>query len=136
MGILAIGVTVAGSVKRIGTSKVGSIVNSYTAGNSQVYINTVTKLDGTVVYYIYSTNIPNTQTVFDNLRIAVRNPYSLLIPAVADENGTVGLAVCSDPSLVYSMDENWISSEWVGRNVVAVGSVKNVTNETGDGKDS
>ena len=31
------------------------------------------------------------------------------------------------------MNENWTSSEWVGRNVVATGSVKSVTNEAGDG---
>ncbi len=107
----------AGTVNRIGTSKVGSVVNSYTGGNSQVYANQATGSGvaaGWNIQYIYSSNILNTQTVFDNLRNAIRNPYSGMVPAVANENGTVGLAI----STYGTPNSNWTSAEWVARNVI------------------
>ena len=123
----------ANDVGRIGTSKVGTIVMAYTGGNSQVYVNKITKQDGTVVRYVYSSNFIVTPSTIAKLKSVLASEYSLLIPDNYTRDDNVGIMVCSDSSLVNSMNENWTSSEWVGRNVVAVGSVKNATNEVGDG---
>ena len=123
----------ANDVGRIGTSKVGTIVMAYTGGNSQVYVNKITKQDGTVVRYVYSSNFLVTPSTIAKLKSVLASEYSSLIPDNYTRDDNVGIKVCSDSSLVNSMNENWTSSEWVGRNVVAVGSGKNVTNEVGDG---
>ncbi len=123
----------ANDVGRIGTSKVGTIVMAYTGGNSQVYVNKITKQDGTVVRYVYSSNFIVTPSTIAKLKSVLASEYSSLIPDNYTRDDNVGIMVCSDPSLVNSMNENWTSSEWVGRNVVATGSVKSVTNEAGNG---
>ena len=123
----------ANSVNRIETSKVGTIVMAYTGGNSQVYVNKITKQDGTVVRYVYSSNFIVTPSTIAKLKSVLASEYSSLIPDNYTRDDNVGIMVCSDPSLVNSMNENWTSSEWVGRNVVATGSVKSVTNEAGNG---
>ena len=123
----------ANDVGRIGTSKVGTIVMAYTGGNSQVYVNKITKQDGTVVRYVYSSNFLVTPSTIAKLKSVLNTEYSSLIPDNYTRDDNVGIKVCSDPSLVNSMNENWTSSEWVGRNVVATGSVKSVTNEAGNG---
>ena len=123
----------ANDVGRIGTSKVGTIVMAYTGGNSQVYVNKITKQDGTVVRYVYSSNFLVTPSTIAKLKSVLASEYSSLIPDNYTIDDNVGIKVCSDSSLVNSMNENWTSSEWVGRNVVAVGSVKSVTNEAGNG---
>ena len=123
----------ANDVGRIGTSKVGTIVMAYTGGNSQVYVNKITKQDGTVVRYVYSKNFLVTPSTIAKLKSVLNTEYSSLIPDDYTRADNFGIMVCSDPSLVNSMNENWTSSEWVGRNVVATGSVKNETNESGDG---
>lgn len=123
----------ANSVNRIETSKVGTIVMAYTGGNSQVYVNKITKQDGTVVRYVYSSNFLVTPSTIAKLKSVLASEYSSLIPDNYTRDDNVGIKVCSDSSLVNSMNENWTSSEWVGRNVVATGSVKNATNESGDG---
>ncbi len=121
------------SVSRIGTSKVGNIVMAYTAGNSQVYVNKITKSDGTVVRYVYSKNFLVTPESILKLKSVLNPEYSSLIPDNYSIEDNYGIKVCSDSSLVDSMDDNWKSSEWVARNVVAVRSVKSLTNEAGDG---
>ena len=123
----------AAEVNRIGTSKVGKINVTYTDENSEVYVNKITKLDGTVVRYVYSKNFVVTPESILKLKSVLAPEYSSLIPDnyTAEEN--VGIKVCSDSSLVNSMNENWISAEWVGKNVIAVREVKSETNETGDG---
>ena len=123
----------ANDVGRIGTSKVGTIVMAYTGGNSQVYVNKITKQDGTVVRYVYSSNFLVTPSTIAKLKSVLASEYSSLIPDNYTRDDNVGIKVCSDSSLVNSMNENWTSSEWVGRNVVATGSVKSVTNESGNG---
>ena len=115
----------AGEVGRVGSSKVTSMVVSYTGGNSQVYVNKVTKQDGTVVRYVYSSNFIVTPSTIAKLKSVLASEYSSLIPDNYTRDDNIGIKVCSDSSLVNSMNENWTSSEWVGRNVVAVGSVKN-----------
>ena len=121
------------SVNRIGSSKVKSMVIAYTGGNSQIYVNKITKQDGTVVRYVYSRNFLVTPATIAKLKSVLASEYSSLIPDDYTRDDNVGIKVCSDPSLVDSMNENWTSSEWVSRNVVAIREVKNVTNEDGDG---
>ena len=133
ISIFPVSIVNANDVGRIGTSKVGTIVMDYTGGNSQVYVNKITKQDGTVVRYVYSSNFIVTPSTIAKLKSVLNTEYSSLIPDDYTRADNVGIMVCSDPSLVNSMNENWTSSEWVGRNVVATGSVKNATNESGDG---
>lgn len=121
------------SVNRIGSSKVTSMFISYTAGNSQVYVNKITKQDGTVVRYVYSKNFIVTPDTIAKLKSVLASEYSSLIPDDYTRDDNVGIMVCSDSSLVDSMNENWTSSEWVGRNVIATREIKNLTNEDGDG---
>ncbi len=123
----------AAEVNRIGTSKVGKINVTYTYENSEVYVNKISKLDGTVVRYVYSKNFVVTPESILKLKSVLAPEYSSLISDnyTAEEN--VGIKVCSDSSLVNSMNENWISAEWVGKNVIAAREVKSETNETGDG---
>ena len=121
------------SVNRIGTSRIGSIVVAYTGGNSQVYVNKITKSDGTVVRYVYSKNFIVTSETIAKLKSVLTSEYSSLIPDNYSGEDNVGIMVCSDPLLVDSMDENWTSSEWVAKNIVAAGEVENVTNKDGDG---
>ena len=123
----------ATDVNRIGTSKVTSMFVSYTAGNSQVYVNKITKQDGTVVRYVYSKNFIVTPGTIAKLKLVLASEYSSLIPDDYTRDDNVGIMVCSDSSLVDSMNENWTSSEWVGRNVIATREIKNLTNGTGDG---
>ena len=62
--------------------------------DSKVYANTATgsKVSaGWQVDYIYSSDITNSSTVFDNLRAALNDPYSSLVPSVVDETTTTGL---------------------------------------------
>lgn len=133
ISIFPVSIVNANDVNRIGTYKVGSIVMAYTGGNSQVYANKITKQDGTVVRYVYSKNFLVTPSTIAKLKSVLNTEYSSLIPDDYTRADNVGIMVCSDPSLVNSMNENWTSSEWVGRNVVATGSVKSVTNEAGNG---
>lgn len=121
------------SVNRIGSSKVKSMVIAYTGGNSQIYVNKITKQDGTVVRYVYSSNFIVTPATIAKLKSVLASEYSSLIPDDYTRDDNFGIKVCSDSSLVDSMNENWTSSEWVGRNVVAIREIKNVTNEDGDG---
>lgn len=121
------------SVNRIGSSKVKSISIAYTGGNSQIYVNKITKQDGTVMRYVYSRNFIVTPDTIAKLKSVLASEYSSLIPDNYTGDDNVGIKVCSDSSLVNSMNENWTSSEWVGRNVVTVGEIKKVINEDGDG---
>lgn len=123
----------ATDVNRIGSSMVKSIVIAYTGGNSQVYVNKITKQDGTVVRYVYSRNFIVTPDTIAKLKSVLASEYSSLIPDDYTGYDNVGIKVCSDASLVDSMNENWTSSEWVGRNVIATREIKDVTNEDGDG---
>ena len=101
----------ATDVNRIGTSKVGRIYISYTAGNSQVYVNKITKTDGTVVRYVYSSNFLVDPATIAKLKSVLASEYSVLIPDNYKGEDNVGIKVCSDSSLVDSMNENWKSSE-------------------------
>ena len=118
ISIYPVSIVNANDVGRIGTSKVGTIVMAYTGGNSQVYVNKITKQDGTVVRYVYSSNFIVTPTTIAKLKSVLASEYSSLIPDDYTRADNVGIMVCSDTSLVNSMNENWTSSEWVGRNVV------------------
>ncbi|MCR4748631.1 MAG: DUF4214 domain-containing protein [Lachnospiraceae bacterium] len=125
----------AASVNRIGASKVGSIVMAYTGGNSQVYVNKITQQNGTEVRYVYSQNFIVTPESILDLKSVLEPEYSSLIPddyTNGDDEYDVGIKVCSDASLVDSMDDYWTSSEWVATNVIAPGANK-VTIEDGDG---
>ena len=133
ISVFPISIVNATDVNRIGSSMVKSIVIAYTGGNSQVYVNKITKQDGTVVRYVYSRNFIVTPDTIAKLKSVLASEYSSLIPDDYTGYDNVGIKVCSDASLVDSMNENWTSSEWVGRNVIATREIKDVTNEDGDG---
>jgi hypothetical protein len=101
--------------------------------DSSVYANTATntyswKSGGWTIDYIYSSDITHSQTVLDNLRNALNDPYKSLVPAVADEATTVGLKALSVSShgsvdgsvtaTAASMNDNWKSTDYVARNVI------------------
>jgi len=67
---------------------------------SHVYANTASNTYNTAYFssatgwsidYIYSGDITNSATVFENLRNALNNPYAGLVPSVVNEAGKVGL---------------------------------------------
>jgi hypothetical protein len=89
----------AGTVNRIEADK-----NVKTQDNlvktSHVYANTASNTYNTAYFssatgwsidYIYSGDITNSTTVFNNLRNALNNPYAGLVPSVVNEAGKVGL---------------------------------------------
>jgi hypothetical protein len=101
--------------------------------DSSVYANTATntyswKSGGWTIDYIYSSDITHSQTVLDNLRNALNDPYKSLVPAVADEATTVGLKALSVSShgsvdgsvtaTAASMNDNWKSTDYVARNII------------------
>ena len=118
----------ADSVNRIGTSKVGTITQAYTGGNSQVYAHLITKADGTEVRYIYSKNYLNiaasagAEDSFAALKSVLTADYATLIPDSVDasRNGNEGFFFCSDSSLEEHVNNNWTSAEYVARNVLSV----------------
>ncbi|MBO5598418.1 MAG: hypothetical protein J5943_07445 [Oribacterium sp.] len=119
----------ASSLNRIGTSKVGTITQAYTGGNSQVYAHLITKADGTEVRYVYSKNYPNRaansygfEDSFAALRSVLTADYAELIPDSVDGNrdGNFGFFFCSDSSLEEQVNDNWTSAEYVARNFLTV----------------
>jgi hypothetical protein len=118
----------AEDVYRPGQGKVGSVVQAYTAGNSQVYAHLITKADGTEVRYVYSKNYLNvagsadSEDSFAALKSVLTADYAALIPDSVDasRNGNEGFFFCSDPSLEEYVNDNWTSAEYVARNFLTV----------------
>ena len=104
--------------------------------NSSVYANTATNSYSScctqtghwIIDYIYSSDLTCTQTVLDNLRNALNNPYKDLVPSVANEATATGLQVLnvshvgtvagSVTATASSMNDNWKSSAYVAKNVI------------------
>ncbi len=118
----------AAGVDRMGQGKVGSVWQTYTGGNSQVYAHLITKADGTEVRYVYSKNYLNvagsagSEDSFAALKSVLTADYAALIPDSVDasRNGNEGFFFCSDPSLEEYVNDNWTSAEYVARNFLTV----------------
>lgn len=124
MPSLPCGTVAALGVSTATTTKV-NIKCVYNGGNSEVYVNNATgsgAADGWNILYIYSSNILNSNAVFANLKGALNEPYSAMVPSVANENATVGLAV----GTYGKPDNNWKSAEWVAQDIIP-GTAASVT---------
>ncbi len=96
--------------------------------NSTVYANTASnsyswKSGGWILDYIYSKDITRSSVVFDNLRKALNNPYSDLVPSIVGEQTTVGLHEVKvrqqgDDSLNAYSSADWTNVASVANNVI------------------
>jgi hypothetical protein len=95
---------------------------------STVYANTASnsyswKSGGWILDYIYSKDITRSSVVFDNLRKALNNPYSDLVPSIVGEQTTVGLHEVKvrqqgDDSLNAYSSADWTNVASVANNVI------------------
>jgi hypothetical protein len=95
---------------------------------STVYANTASnsyswKSGGWILDYIYSKDITRSSVVFDNLKKALNNPYSDLVPSIVGEQTTVGLHEVKvrqqgDDSLNAYSSADWTNVASVANNVI------------------
>lgn len=108
---LSVGSAWAQSVSTITTSE-----NAKTFSN--VYIGEVVVDGESKIKYIYSSNLSRTADVLANLLSALQGmsdgDYATLLGGVTVDEEATGVAICSDPTLVSSMDESWSSAKNVG----------------------
>lgn len=108
----------AATVNRIKvTNRVTSNTNSYTGGTSSVYANHATGSGvaaGWDIKYVYSNDLLNTNEVYQKLKNALGNPYSGMVPSVANETGSTTLAV----STYGTPDANWKDVSYVATNII------------------
>ena len=95
---------------------------------STVYANTASnsyswKSGGWILDYIYSKDITRSSVVFENLKKALNNPYSDLVPSIVGEQTTVGLHEVKvrqqgDDSLNAYSSADWTNVASVANNVI------------------
>jgi hypothetical protein len=97
-----------------------STVYANTATNSYSYQDGHWQID-----YIYSNDITRSSVVFDNLKKALNNPYSDLVPSIVNEQTTVGLheykiskTGTTDGSVNVNADADWTDVASVANNVI------------------
>ena len=99
---------------------------------STVYAGEVV-VDGVpMIKYLYSGDISRREEVISNLLSGLQGmadgSYATLLNGTAADAEATGLALCSDPTLVAAMDENWSSAQYVGEQYYTNNSQLSIVN--------
>ncbi|MCR5185771.1 MAG: InlB B-repeat-containing protein [Clostridia bacterium] len=94
--------------------------------SSTVYVGEVKKDGDTVLTYLYSDDVARSSVIFDNLRKALSNPYSSMVPIITSEQTTSGMKELSTNSL-NEIDLTGITSGWTDASNIAT-QIYNGTN--------
>ncbi len=78
---------------------------------STVYAGEIKRNGETVLNYLFSEDITRSSVVFDNLRKALPNPYSDMVPSVIEEQTQKGLKEMS-ASTVNNVNLSSLSADW------------------------
>ncbi len=78
---------------------------------STVYAGVIKRNGETVLNYLFSEDITRSSVVFDNLRKALPNPFSDMVPSVIEEQTKKGLKEMS-ATAVNNIDLSTVSSDW------------------------
>ena len=93
---------------------------------STIYVGEVKKDGDTVLTYLYSEDVARSSVIFDNLRKALSNPYSGMVPVVTGEQTESGMKELSTNSL-NEIDLTGITSGWTDASNIAT-QIYNGTN--------
>ena len=99
---------------------------------STVYAGEVVVDGVTMIKYLYSGDISRREEVISNLLSGLQGmadgSYATLLSGTAADAEATGLALCSDPTLVAAMDENWSSAQYVGEQYYTNNSQLSIVN--------
>ena len=93
---------------------------------STVYVGEIKKDGVTVLTYLYSDDVARSSVIFDNLRKALSNPYSDMVPITTGEQTETGMKELSTNSL-NEIDLTGITSGWTDASNIAT-QIYNGTN--------
>ncbi len=86
---------------------------------STLYLGEVVLNGQQSFYYLYSTDLANTENVFaavkDGLSDFKGGMYNALMPDIVGENEDKGIAICSNPDYTAKMNADWISAVKAGQ---------------------
>lgn len=94
--------------------------------NSTIYAGEIKKDGITVLNYLYSDDVTRSSVLFDNVRKALSNPYSDMVPSIIEEQTTDGLHEISTQTL-NGVDLTTITSGWTNASNIAT-QIYNGTN--------
>lgn len=94
--------------------------------NSTIYAGEIKKDGVTVLNYLYSDDVTRSSVLFDNVRKALSNPYSDMVPSIIEEQTTDGLHEISTQTL-NGVDLTTITSGWTNASNIAT-QIYNGTN--------
>ena len=97
--------------KIVNTTTSETLVFSGSSHESTVYAGEIKKNGETVLVYLYSDDITRSSVIFDNLRKALPNPFSDMVPPITSEEEQKGLKILSVSSL-NNTDLNSITGDW------------------------
>ena len=86
--------------------------------NSTIYAGEIKKDGVTVLNYLYSDDVTRSAVLFDNIRKALSNPYSDLVPSIINVQTESGLKELS-VSTLNGMDLTTISNGWTNASNIA-----------------
>lgn len=94
--------------------------------NSTIYAGEIKKDGVTLLNYLYSDDVTRSSVLFDNIRKALSNPYSDLVPSIISEETESGLKELS-VSTLNGVDLTTITSGWTNASNIAT-QIYNGTN--------
>ena len=94
--------------------------------NSTIYAGEIKKDGVTVLNYLYSDDVTRSAVLFDNVRIALSNPYSDMVPSIINEQTELGLKELS-VSTLNGINLSTITSGWTNASNIAT-QIYNGTN--------
>ena len=99
---------------------------------STVYAGEVVVDGVTMTKYLFSDNMSRKEDVITNLLSGLQGmtdgSYATLLDGTEADAEATGLALCSDPTLVAAMDENWSSAQYVGEQYYTNNSQLSIVN--------
>lgn len=104
--------------KIINTTTSESLAFDGSMHESTVYAGEIKKNNETVLSYLFSEDISRSSVVFDNLRKALPNPFSDMVPSIIGEDTKKGLKETSADT-VNNIDLATISGDWKDADSIA-----------------
>ena len=113
-------ILISSTVSAATIRRANKIVNTTTSENlkfdgrsheSTIYAGKIKKDGVTVLNYIYSADVTRSSILFDNIRRALPNPYSDMVPVIIEEQTTDGVFEISTQTL-NGVDLTTITTDW------------------------
>ncbi len=110
--------TVQNGNKIVNTTTSESLVFDGSRHESTVYAGEIKRNGETTLTYLFSEDITRSSVIFDNLRKALPNPYSDMVPSIVEEQTEKGLKEMSVVK-VNNLDISTVSGDWTDARSIA-----------------